>query len=100
MILPGVTRDSILLLARAHADPATDYKLEGLPEKFIVTERDVTMPQIVEASKNGSLMEMFGSGTVSPIFSDFHLLFFLSQTDTSLGSGFVLRPPFYLALKE
>lgn len=63
MILPGVTRDSILLLARAHADKSAT--LEGLPDKFIVSERNMTMPQIVKASENGTLLEMFGSGTAA-----------------------------------
>lgn len=67
MVLPGVTRDSVLSLARAHADPNDPFEVEGLPKgaKFIVSERNLTMPQIVEASKDGSLKEMFGTGTVS-----------------------------------
>jgi branched-chain amino acid aminotransferase len=65
MILPGVTRDSILTLARAHADPNNPFKLEGLPEKLMISERDMTMPDVVKASEDGTLLEMFGSGTVS-----------------------------------
>lgn len=65
MILPGVTRDSILALARGHADGS--HKLDGLPDKFSVVERNMTMPEIVEASKNGSLKEIFGSGTAAII---------------------------------
>ncbi|BGP18549.1 hypothetical protein JCM10213_002937 [Rhodosporidiobolus nylandii] len=68
MILPGVTRDSVMALARDHASGKN--KLAGLPEKFEVVERIVTMPEIAKWSKDGSLKEMFGTGTaaiVSPI---------------------------------
>lgn len=40
VILPGVTRDSILSLARSHAEGKNT--LEGLPAKFKVTERNLT----------------------------------------------------------
>jgi hypothetical protein len=40
MILPGVTRDSVLALARDHASGKN--KLEGLPDKFEVVEKNVT----------------------------------------------------------
>ena len=61
-ILPGVTRDSILHLARAWGD-------------FDVTERYVTMAEIVQAADDGRLMEAFGAGTaavVTPISSIRH----------------------------
>lgn len=63
MILPGVTRDSVLALARDHA--SGKRKLAGLPDKFTVSERNLTMPELVEASKDGSLCEVFGSGTAA-----------------------------------
>ncbi|KAJ3121672.1 branched-chain-amino-acid aminotransferase [Physocladia obscura] len=56
-ILPGVTRDSILNLARTWGE-------------FEVIERPVTMPEVIEALKEKRLLEMFGAGTaaiVSPI---------------------------------
>ncbi|KAI1638196.1 branched-chain amino acid aminotransferase [Biscogniauxia mediterranea] len=59
-ILEGVTRDSILGLARE--------KL--VPEGWLVSERKITMPQLYEASLDGRLIEVFGSGTaaiVSPV---------------------------------
>lgn len=59
-ILEGVTRDSILALARE--------KL--VPEGWKVLERPFTMPELAAASKEGRLIEAFGSGTaavVSPI---------------------------------
>jgi branched-chain amino acid aminotransferase len=59
-ILPGVTRDSILYLARN--DPTFG--------EYDVSERAVTMPEILAASNEGRLVEAFGAGTaavVSPI---------------------------------
>ncbi|KAI1814222.1 branched-chain amino acid aminotransferase [Poronia punctata] len=59
-ILEGVTRDSILSLARE--------KLA--PEGWLVSERKITMPELDEASEQGRLIEVFGAGTaaiVSPV---------------------------------
>lgn len=59
-ILPGITRNSVLALARE--------KLA--PEGWKISERKITMPQIAEAAKDGRLLEVFGSGTaavVSPV---------------------------------
>jgi branched-chain amino acid aminotransferase len=56
-ILPGVTRQSILELARSW-------------NEFDVVERFPTMPEIKEAADDGRLIESFGAGTaavVSPI---------------------------------
>jgi branched-chain amino acid aminotransferase len=56
-ILPGVTRRSILELARSWGE-------------FDVSERFPTMPEIKEAAEDGRLLEAFGAGTaavVSPI---------------------------------
>jgi branched-chain amino acid aminotransferase len=56
-ILPGVTRNSIISLVR-------DWKIAK------VSESPVTMSQIIKASREKRLIEMFGAGTaaiVSPI---------------------------------
>ncbi|RIB03080.1 aminotransferase [Gigaspora rosea] len=56
-ILAGVTRDSILQLARTW-------------KELKVSERKITMSEVVKALKEGRLREMFGSGTaciVTPI---------------------------------
>ncbi|KAB7505366.1 Branched-chain-amino-acid aminotransferase [Armadillidium nasatum] len=50
LILPGVTRLSILEIVRSW------------PE-YEVTERDITMAEVVEASKEDRLLEIFGAGT-------------------------------------
>lgn len=57
LILPGVTRRSVLELARKWND-------------FEVSERKLTIHEVLEGAKNGSLVEMFGTGTaaiVSPV---------------------------------
>ena len=61
MILPGVTRDSVLSLARDHA--AGKYEVKGLPEKLVVVERPITMKEVKDASHDGRLVEFFGTGT-------------------------------------
>ncbi|KAJ2631778.1 branched-chain-amino-acid transaminase bat2 [Coemansia sp. RSA 1290] len=56
-ILPGVTRDSILDLARGWGE-------------FKVSERKINMKQLARASNEGRLLEVFGAGTacvVSPV---------------------------------
>lgn len=52
-ILDGVTRDSILTLARAW----------GMP----VEERRVTVAEVITAAKDGTLQEAFGAGTAATI---------------------------------
>jgi branched-chain amino acid aminotransferase len=59
-ILEGVTRDSILELARAKLDP----------KEWEINERYFTIHEVQERSEKGELVEAFGSGTaaiVSPI---------------------------------
>jgi len=68
MILPGVTRDSVLALARSHA--ARTLRIPNLTTKLAVSERGVTMKEVSEAVQSGRLVEMFGAGTaaiVSPV---------------------------------
>lgn len=59
-ILEGVTRDSVLALARERL----------APEGWKISERKYTMKELAEAAKDGRLIEAFGAGTaaiVSPI---------------------------------
>ncbi|AET41295.1 uncharacterized protein Ecym_7478 [Eremothecium cymbalariae DBVPG len=59
-ILDGVTRDSILILARERLDP----------NEWTISERLFTITEVVERAAKGELVEAFGSGTaaiVSPI---------------------------------
>ncbi|KAG5351013.1 hypothetical protein C0989_008319 [Termitomyces sp. Mn162] len=65
MILPGVTRDSVLALARDHISGKNP--LPKLPDNLIVSERPVTMKEVKEASESGNLVELFGAGTAAVI---------------------------------
>ena len=59
-ILEGVTRDSVLALARERM----------APQGWKVSERYLRMPEIAEAAHEGRLLEVFGAGTaavVSPV---------------------------------
>ena len=60
MILDGVTRDSVLDLARERL----------VKEGWVIKERQFTMSELAEAADDGRLMEAFGTGTaavVSPV---------------------------------
>ncbi|KIJ68758.1 hypothetical protein HYDPIDRAFT_147313 [Hydnomerulius pinastri MD-312] len=65
MILPGVTRDSVLALARNHASGSK--QLPGLPTQLKVSERPINMGEIINASKAGRLVELFGTGTAAVV---------------------------------
>ncbi len=52
-ILPGVTRDSVINYLRAKG--------------YTVEERRISIDEVYEAGKNGSLKEMFGTGTAAVI---------------------------------
>ncbi|KAG1860817.1 aminotransferase [Suillus subluteus] len=65
MILPGVTRDSVLTLARNHVSGVK--RLQGLPDTIKVSERPINMAEIVQSSKEGRLVELFGTGTAAVI---------------------------------
>ena len=57
-ILPGVTRDSILHLARN----SSDWK-----ERVTVSEREITMTEVMDAIRTGRLLEVFGAGTAAVV---------------------------------
>lgn len=54
--------NSVLNLCRGHIEGKT---LPGLPADLKVSERKITMGDLVEAEKNGSLLEVFGAGTAA-----------------------------------
>lgn len=66
-ILPGVTRHSVLELLRSHLDGSRT--LDGLPTKFKLSERPITMSEMVEKSQSGRLTEIFGTGTAAIVSS-------------------------------
>ncbi|KAJ5238645.1 hypothetical protein N7468_003264 [Penicillium chermesinum] len=61
-ILEGVTRDSVLALARERLEP----------KGWTISERKIRMSEVAEASQEGRMIEVFGAGTaaiVSPVRS-------------------------------
>ena len=52
VILPGVTRDSVLALARDHASGKA--KVPGLPDNLVVSERSMTMKEVKKAAAEGA----------------------------------------------
>lgn len=68
MILPGVTRDSIIHIARDHI--SGKYPIRSLPDNLSVSEREISIHEVIQAEQSGDLLEMFGAGTaavVSPV---------------------------------
>jgi branched-chain amino acid aminotransferase len=66
LILPGITRRSILELAKARFDTTAEWKLDGnnvTAMKVSVVERDFSMFDLVEASGEGRLLATFAVGT-------------------------------------
>lgn len=87
-ILPGITRDSLLILTRAHL--AGEIVIEGLPNKnFDIEEREFTLTELRRWSDQGRLKECFGAGTAVREFfrsrSPSFILFFQSQKASSRG---------------
>lgn len=70
-VLPGVTRDSVIRLA-------TDLG-------YKVTERVISMEEIVKSVHDGTLQEMFGSGTAAVISPVSHFRY--RDVDYMVGSG-------------
>nr|XP_018266046.1 branched-chain-amino-acid transaminase [Kwoniella dejecticola CBS 10117]OBR88204.1 branched-chain-amino-acid transaminase [Kwoniella dejecticola CBS 10117] len=63
IVLPGVTRESIIELLEEHASGKKDFPIDGIPRKIRVVERDISMPEIIAGLEDGSLKGMFGCGT-------------------------------------
>ncbi|WWD22611.1 hypothetical protein CI109_107104 [Kwoniella shandongensis] len=63
IVLPGVTRFSLIQLLTEHAEGKKDFPLEGMPKNVRVVERDISMPEIISSLENGTLKGMFGCGT-------------------------------------
>lgn len=85
-ILPGITRDSVLALARHWNVP--------------VAERSITIDEVMAAHKNGSLQEIFGSGTAAVISPVSHLAW--RDEEITVGDGGVgpMARKFYEAITD
>lgn len=53
IVLPGITRDSIIKLIEAHA--AGETEIPNVPKKVRVVERDISMKELVKSVEDGSL---------------------------------------------
>lgn len=90
MILPGVTRDSVLSLARGNA--AGTLRIPNLTTKLVVSERGVTMKEVSEAAQSGRLVEMFGSGESNGFLPSIPVFAFLRLTRLDLGTAAIVSP--------
>ena len=57
---------SVLSLLQGHIN---GNKLDGVPNKIKISERKITMGDLVAAEKDGSLLEVFGTGTAAIVSS-------------------------------
>jgi len=85
-ILPGITRDSVLTLARHW----------GIP----VAERAIAIDEIITAHKNGALQEVFGSGTAAVISPVSHLAWKGDVITVGTGGVGPLAQKFYQAITD
>ncbi|KAL7420622.1 branched-chain-amino-acid transaminase bat2 [Cryptotrichosporon argae] len=63
IVLPGITRESIIQLLSDHASGAAEFPLPGMPRNVRVVERDIPMREIIDGLQDGTLKGMFGCGT-------------------------------------
>lgn len=75
VILPGVTRDSVLALARDHVSGKNP--IAGFPGKLEVSERLITMKEVKAKAEAGNLLEIFGTGMCVCEVKYTSLLFFV-----------------------
>jgi branched-chain amino acid aminotransferase len=55
IVLPGITRESIIEMLEDHAAGRKELPLEGMPKQVRVVERDITMREVVEGIEDGTL---------------------------------------------
>ncbi|KAF9499868.1 branched-chain amino acid aminotransferase II [Pleurotus eryngii] len=85
MILPGITRDSVLQLLRDHISGTRPIRGLDKGEKLAVSERGITMKEVKDASQTGKLVELFGAGTAA-IISPVHKIGYLNE-DIEIPTG-------------
>jgi branched-chain amino acid aminotransferase len=55
IVLPGVTRFSIIELLKDHASGKAEFPLPGMPKNIRVVERDIPMAEITNGVQDGTL---------------------------------------------
>ncbi len=85
-ILPGITRDSVIKLGRSWG--------------IKVTERKISIEEVIKTSRSGNLKEIFGSGTAAVISPVGELKY--EDTVISIGDGKVgkLAQKFFQAIQD
>jgi branched-chain amino acid aminotransferase len=86
VILAGVTRGSVLELARQRLISGSQYLTSGFKELEVV-ERNFTMMDIEEAWKEGRIVEAFLSGTAYFITPVSAINFRDEEIDIPMGDG-------------
>jgi branched-chain amino acid aminotransferase len=84
--LAGITRDSLLTLAR-------DWNIP-------VAERPITIDEVMAAHKDGSLQEIFGSGTAAVISPVSHLAWHDQVLTVGHGRVGPMAQRFYEAITD
>lgn len=87
LILPGITRDSLLRIAREW-------------DEFQVTEKPFTIQQLQKAVVEGRVKEMFGAGTACVVCPVDKILWNDEFMDVESKSGFPLAQRFYKELTD
>jgi len=85
-ILAGITRDSVLTLARHWG--------------IKVAERPITIDEVMEAHKNGALQEVFGTGTAAVISPVSHLAWHDEVIQIGEGGVGPMAHKFYEAITD
>ena len=68
IILPGVTRDSILTLLRDYVADSSSLLSNYMEKKdIVVSEREVALDELAQRHAKGEVLEAFGSGTAAVI---------------------------------
>lgn len=55
IVLPGITRESMIELLNDHASGKAEFPIKGMPKNIRVVERDISMEEVTEGVKDGSL---------------------------------------------
>jgi len=87
IILDGVTRRSILQLARERLTGSVNADGKTALEPLEIVERQFTMDEVVEAGKEGRIVEAFAAGTAVSLFAVHFLASKLIESLSSTSSA-------------
>lgn len=55
IVLPGITRRSIIQLLTEHASGKAEFPAPGMPKNIRVVERDIAMAEITQGVEDGTI---------------------------------------------